>query len=64
MKEYVVTFPYCEQVSPNDWQLSHPAMKVTPETTMAEIELFFRRYVKNMILDVNIRELEPNNPQL
>jgi hypothetical protein len=37
MKEYVVTFPRTVQIAEDRWQVINPSLKVTDETTIAEI---------------------------
>ncbi len=58
-KEYAVSFTKCEQVSPDDFELVTKMLKVTSETTMAEIETFYRKYCKSGFMEgVKITELQ------
>jgi len=56
-KEYVVTFRMSGQISPDDWDVWSPTMKVTPETTVAEIIAFYRSKAPAGHLEVKLIEL-------
>jgi hypothetical protein len=58
MKEYVVTFKTSVQISPDDWGVINPSMKVTEITTIKEIDEFYRKYNKVGSLEVKLVELE------
>ena len=58
MKEYVVTFKTSVQISPDDWGVINPSMKVTENTTIKEIDEFYRKYNKVGSLEVKLVELE------
>ena len=62
MKEYVVTFKISYQISPDDWDVCSPALKVNENTTVKEIEKFFRKHVKTGIMEVKLSDLEVVNP--
>lgn len=57
-KEYVVSFTHGCQISPDDWTVIHPSMKVTEQTTVKEIEDFYRRHVKHGYTEVRLIELQ------
>ena len=57
MKEYVVTFKTSCQISPDDWDVYNPALKVNENTTVKEIEEFFRKHVKFGIMEVKLSDL-------
>jgi len=58
MKEYVVTFKTSYQISPDDWDVYNPALKVNENTTVKEIEEFYRKHVKVGIMEVRLSGLE------
>ena len=58
MKEYVVTFKTSCQISPDDWDVYSPALKVNENTTVKEIEEFYRKHVKVGIMEVRLSDLE------
>ncbi len=57
MKEYVVTFRTSCQISPEDWDVYNPVLKVNEDTTVREIEEFFRKHVKEGIMEVRLSDL-------
>jgi hypothetical protein len=63
-KEYAATVAVSGQMTEDHWEMSYPMMKVTPETTMAEIDRFYRKYYPNVnaMLEVRINELQPIPP--
>lgn len=56
-KEYMVTFTTGEQISPDDWRTVNPSMKVNGNTTVKEIESFFRKWEKVGRMEVRLIEL-------
>jgi hypothetical protein len=58
MKEFVVTFKTSHQISPNDWAVFNPSMKVTETTTVKEIADFFCKHVKGEAVEVKLMELQ------
>ncbi len=58
MKEYIVTFKSSYQISPDDFKVYNPSMKVTETTTVKEIDDFFRKHVKVNPVEVTLIELE------
>ncbi len=58
MKEYIATFKTADQISPDDFCTYNPTLKVTPETTIAEIDQWYRKYHKNGLMQLSIIELE------
>ncbi len=56
-KEYVVTFKTSEQISPDDFAVINPSLKVTETTTVKEIEDFYRKINKVGRLEVKLIEL-------
>lgn len=57
-KEYVASFVTSEQITESEWTKITPCMKITPETTIAEIEAFYRKFKKSGQMEVKIVELE------
>lgn len=57
MKEYIITFKTSFQISPDDWAVSNPSMKVNENTTIKEIEEFYRKHNKVSSLEVKLIEL-------
>lgn len=60
-KEFVVSFVTSEQITECNWSVRTPSMKVKPETTVAEIEAFYRKWNKVGQMEVKIVELEQSN---
>jgi len=58
MKEFVVTFKTSQQISPDDWAVFNPSMKVTETTTVKEIADFFCKHVKGEPVEVRLIELQ------
>jgi hypothetical protein len=58
MKEFVVTFKSSYQISPDDFKVYNPSMKVTEATTVKEIADFFCKHVKGTPVEVTLIELE------
>lgn len=56
-KEYYITFSYSVQISEDTWQVRNPSLKVTRETTVGDIEDFYRKYYKTTELEVKLIEL-------
>ena len=44
MKEYIVTFKSSYQISPDDFKVYNPSMKVTETTTVKEIDDFSQKF--------------------
>lgn len=61
MKEYVVTFKSSYQISPDDFKVYNPSMKVTESTTVKEIADFFTKHVKGIPVEVTLVELEQSS---
>jgi hypothetical protein len=57
-KEFIVTFVTSEQITECNWNVRNPAMKIKPETTVAEIEAFYRKWRKEGQMEVKIIGLE------
>jgi hypothetical protein len=62
MKEYFVTFKHSYQISPDDWDVCNPALKVTNETTIGEIADWFDKYQTAYPMEVKIIELQNKTP--
>jgi hypothetical protein len=61
MKEFVVTFKTSQQISPDDWEVFNPSMKVSEETTVKEIADFFCKHVKGEAVEVKLIELQQSD---
>lgn len=57
-KEFVVSFVTSEQITEYNWNVRTPSLKIKPETTVAEIEAFYRKWNKVGQMEVKIVELE------
>ena len=57
MKEYVVTFTTSVQIGPDDFKVVNPSMKVTENTTVKEIEDFYRKHCPKSAVEVKLIEL-------
>jgi hypothetical protein len=58
MSEFIATFKSSYQISPDDFKVYNPSMKVTETTTVKEIADFFRSHVKGINVEVTLIELE------
>lgn len=58
MKEYVVTFRTGIQISPDDWDTITPSLKVTENTTVKEIEQFYRGNHGGGFMEVKLCEMQ------
>ena len=58
MKEFVVTFKTSCQISPDDWKVINPSLKVNEYTTVKEIETFFRKHMKDVKTEITLIEME------
>lgn len=58
MKQYSCTFEISEQVTEDHWKVTHPSMLATENTTLAEIEEFFRKYHSVSPTELKIIELQ------
>ena len=58
MKEFVVTFKTSQQISPDNWEVLNPSMKVNEETTVKEIADFFCKHIKREPVEVKLIELQ------
>ena len=58
MKEYIITFKTSYQIAPDDWAVCNPALRVTEETKIKEIDNFFRKHNKIGTLEVKLIELD------
>ena len=61
MKEYVVTFKSSYQISPDDFKVYNPSMKVTESTTVRDIADFFTKHEAGMPVEVTLVELEQSS---
>ena len=57
-KEFVVSFVTAEQITECNWSVRTPSMKIKSETTVAEIEDFYRKWIKVGQMEVKIVEME------
>lgn len=57
-KEFVVSIKVTEQVSPDDFAVFTKTLKVTPETTIGEIETWYRKYFSTGYAHYEVNELE------
>lgn len=59
MTEYIVTFTTSRQISEDRWDVYHPSMKVTEDTTVKEIDAFYHEHIpKGNMVEVTLIELE------
>lgn len=57
MTEYIVTFKTSRQISPEDWEVYNPTLKVSDNTTIKEIAEFYKKYITNSNVEVKIIEI-------
>lgn len=57
-KEYVVSFNVTQQISPDDWEVITPSLKVTDNTTIGEIVSFYEKKCGKATVRFNLNELE------
>lgn len=62
MKEYVATFKTSRQISPDDWEVYNPTMKVTDSTTIGEINEWFKKLSGSTKTEVKLIEIENQQP--
>lgn len=55
--EYVVTFQTSQQITPDDFRVINPSMKVTENTTIKELHDFFKKYERSTPLEVKVIQL-------
>lgn len=58
MNEFIATFKSSYQISPDDFKVYNPSMKVTETTTVKEIADFFCSHEKGISVEVTLIELE------
>lgn len=58
MSEYTATYKTSMQISPDDWLVFYPTLKLTDETTVKEIRDWFKGKNTNALMEVRINELE------
>jgi len=56
-KEYIVTFKTSCQISIDEWSVYSPTMKVNENTTIKEIDEFYRKHMPTSSLEVKLIEL-------
>ena len=57
-KKYVATYETSVQISHDDFTVINPSLMVNENTTIGEIESWFRKDAKNEVLQIKIIELE------
>lgn len=58
MSEYIATYKAAQQISPDDFDVFHPTLKITDKTTIAEIKAWYRKANKVCLMEIRINELE------
>lgn len=58
MKEYVVTFETSEQITYDDFIVKNPSLKVNENTTIKEIETFYKKFRTPGAFQVKLIELQ------
>ena len=61
-KEYSILITVSEQTSEDRWEVKHRTMKANSQTTLAEIEQWYRRYFKLGETYFTLAELETPQP--
>ncbi len=56
-KEFIVTFPSSIQITEDSYKTVNPTLKVGSNTTVGEIETFYRKWNKSGRMEVKITEL-------
>lgn len=56
-KEFIATFTTSIQITEDSFKVINPTMKVNPNTTISEIETFYRKHCKVEQMEVKIIEL-------
>lgn len=56
-KEYVATFKSSIQISPDDFKVINPSMKVTGTTTIGEICDFFKKHNEHVSVEFKVIQL-------
>jgi len=60
-KEYIASFKNSRQISIDDWEVFHPSLKITEDTTIGEIDKWYRKMLGHQVLEVTIIQLELHN---
>lgn len=55
--EFIVTFETSIQISEDRYKVINPSLKISDQTTIAEIEAFYRKYCKEGELQVTLIQL-------
>ncbi len=58
-KEYSILITVSEQISEDRWLVKHRTMKANGQTTLAEIETWYRRHLKAGEAYFTVVEIEP-----
>lgn len=58
MENYIATFKTGEQISPDDWAVINPSLKINENTTIGEINEWFKKKNGGKVMQVSIIELE------
>lgn len=61
MKQYAVTFKTSIRISPNDFTVMNPTLFVDSNTTIYEIEVFYRKYNDFGFTEFTVIELQNGN---
>lgn len=57
-REFIVTFQTSVQIAEDSWKVVNPSMKVTLETTVAEITAFFDKHSNRSNVPMEIKLIE------
>jgi len=59
--EYVATFKTSYQISPDDWDVSSPSLKIDSNTKISEVSKFFAKYSPDSPMEVKLIQLQNLN---
>lgn len=58
MNEFIATFKTSQQISPDDFAVYNPTLKITESTTIGEIQEWFHKKHGGPTMEVTIIQLE------
>jgi len=59
MREFIATYKTSAQISPDDWDVYNPTLKVTEETTVKEILDWYRGGSLMEVKLIEVQTIEP-----
>lgn len=57
MSEFIVQFKLSMQIGKDDWEIYTPTLKLTEDTTIRDIHLWYRKYIQHDKMELKLIEL-------